>query len=240
MAARHGSRPPRSPRGGNYASAARVELPPSLSEHVCQVLREDILAGRLVGGERLTEALVIERTGASRTPVREGLRRLEAEGLVLSHRSRGTYVTYRLSANEATLIYEVRLTLEPFLTRLCAERITDAELAGIEDVLGRFAEVIDDEPAVAGQLDAEFHLSIYEASGSQLISVLRGYWSRLQLELSRRVYATEVPRRFLREHQDIFEALSAGDGDLAAERMRKHVEHGRSVLQRGFKAAPGE
>lgn len=240
MAARHGSRPPRSPRGGNYASAARVELPPSLSEHVCQVLREDILAGRLVGGERLTEALVIERTGASRTPVREGLRRLEAEGLVLSHRSRGTYVTYRLSANEATLIYEVRLTLEPFLTRLCAERITDAELAGIEDVLGRFAEAIDDEPAIAGQLDAEFHLSIYEASGSQLISVLRGYWSRLQLELSRRVYATEVPRRFLREHQDIFEALSAGDGDLAAERMRKHVEHGRSVLQRGFKAAPGE
>jgi DNA-binding GntR family transcriptional regulator len=211
-----------------------------LSEHVCQVLREDILAGRLVGGERLTEALVIERTGASRTPVREGLRRLEAEGLVLSHRSRGTYVTYRLSANEATLIYEVRLTLEPFLTRLCAERITDAELAGIEDVLGRFAEAIDDEPAIAGQLDAEFHLSIYEASGSQLISVLRGYWSRLQLELSRRVYATEVPRRFLREHQDIFEALSAGDGDLAAERMRKHVEHGRSVLQRGFKAAPGE
>ena len=134
----------------------------------------------------------------------------------------------------------MRLTLEPFLTRLCAERVTEAELTGIEDVLGRFAQAIDDEPAIAGQLDAEFHLSIYEASGSQLISVLRGYWSRLQLELSRRVYATEVPRRFLREHQDIFEALSSGDGDLAAERMRKHVEHGRSALQRGFKTAPAD
>ena len=95
MAARKGSTHPRKPPGGSYGAAARVELPPSLSEHVCQVLRDDILAGRLVGGERLTEALVIERTGASRTPVREGLQRLEAEGLVLSHRSRGTYVTYR-------------------------------------------------------------------------------------------------------------------------------------------------
>jgi DNA-binding GntR family transcriptional regulator len=217
---------------------ARVELPPSLSEHVCQVLRDDILAGRLAPGERLTEAVAIERTGASRTPVREGLRRLEAEGLVISHRSRGTYVTYRLSSEEATLIYDVRLALEPYLTKLAAARATPVELGAIKAVLDRFAEAIDDDPSVAGQLDADFHLSIYEASGSQLMSVLRGYWSRLQLELSRRVYSTEVPRRFLREHLVIFDALSAGDGTLAAERMHKHIEHGRSALQRGFKSNP--
>jgi DNA-binding GntR family transcriptional regulator len=213
---------------------APVELPPSLSEHVSHVLRDDILAGRLAPGERLTEALAIERTGASRTPVREGLRRLEAEGLVISQRSRGTYVTYRLSAEEASLIYDVRLALEPYLTRLAAERAAPAELAAIEAVLGRFSEALDDEPSVAGQLDADFHLSIYEASGSELMSVLRGYWSRLQLELSRRVYSTEVPRRFLLEHEAIFDALKAGDGTGAAERMRKHVEHGRAALQRAF------
>jgi DNA-binding GntR family transcriptional regulator len=216
----------------------RVELPPSLSEHVCQVLRDDILAGRLAPGERLTEAVAIERTGASRTPVREGMRRLEAEGLVISHRSRGTYVTYRLSGEEATLIYDVRLTLEPYLTKLAAERATQGELGAIKAVLDRFAEALDDDPSVAGQLDADFHVSIYEASGSQLMSVLRGYWSRLQLELSRRVYSTEVPRRFLREHVAIFEALSAGDAALAAERMHKHIEHGRSALQRGFLSDP--
>jgi DNA-binding GntR family transcriptional regulator len=220
------------------AVVVRVELPPSLSEHVCQVLRDDILAGRLAPGERLTEAVAIERTGASRTPVREGMRRLEAEGLVISHRSRGTYVTYRLSSEEATLIYDVRLTLEPYLTKLAAERATQGELGAIKGVLDRFAEALDADPAVAGQLDADFHLSIYEASGSQLMSVLRGYWSRLQLELSRRVYSTEVPRRFLREHVAIFEALSGGDAVLAAERMHKHIEHGRSALQRGFMSDP--
>jgi DNA-binding GntR family transcriptional regulator len=218
----------------DVAAAARVGLPPSLSEHVCQVLRDDILAGRLTPGDRLTEALVIERTGASRTPVREGLRRLEAEGLVISHRSRGTYVTYRLSKEEASLIYDVRLALEPYLTKLAAERATPVELAGIRDVLDRFSEAIDADAAVAGQLDADFHLSIYEASRSQLMSVLRGYWSRLQLELSTRVYSTEVPRRFLREHVGIYDALAAGDGALAAERMHKHVDHGRNVLQRAF------
>jgi DNA-binding GntR family transcriptional regulator len=166
--------------------------------------------------------------------VREGLRRLEAEGLVISHRSRGTYVTYRLSKEEASLIYDVRLALEPYLTQLAAERATPAELAGIRDVLDRFSEALEADPAVAGQLDADFHLSIYEASGSQLMSVLRGYWSRLQLELSTRVYATEVPRRFLREHVSIYDALASGDGALAAERMHKHVEHGRAALQRGF------
>jgi DNA-binding GntR family transcriptional regulator len=215
-------------------AVARVGLPPSLSEHVCQVLRDDILAGRLAPGERLTEALAIERTGASRTPVREGLRRLEAEGLVISHRSRGTYVTYRLSSEEASLIYDVRLALEPYLTRLAAERATAAELASIGHVLERFEQALDADPSVAGQLDADFHVTIYEASRSQLMSVLRGYWSRLQLELSRRVYATEVPRRFLREHVAILDALRSGDGELAAERMRKHIEHGRAALQRGF------
>jgi DNA-binding GntR family transcriptional regulator len=229
---RRASTPLRAPE--QDAAAARVGLPPSLSEYVCQVLRDDILAGRLAPGERLTEAVAIERTGASRTPVREGLRRLEAEGLVISHRSRGTYVTYRLSKEEANLIYDVRLALEPYLTRLAAERATEAELAAIERVLDRFGQAIDADPSVAGQLDADFHVTIYEASGSQLMSVLRGYWSRLQLELSLRVYTTELPRRFLREHVGIQDALRSGDGELAAERMRKHIEHGRTALQRGF------
>ena len=53
----------------------------------------------------------------------------------------------------------------------------------------RFVDALDDaEPREAGQLDADFHLAIYEASGSELLSVLRGYWTRLQLELSERVY----------------------------------------------------
>ena len=145
------------------------ERPPSLSEHVCLVIREDILTGRQPAGARLTEAMVMERTGVSRTPVREGLRTLEGEGLVITYRSRGTFVTYRLTPAEALLLYEVRLVLEPHLARLGAERMTPELLASVENVLARFVDALDAaEAREAGQLDADFHLTIYEASGSEL------------------------------------------------------------------------
>ena len=211
-----------------------VERPPSLAEHVCRVLREDILAGRLAPGERVTEARAEMRTGVSRTPVREGIRKLEAEGLVISYRGRGTYVAYRLSPDEAMLIYDCRLILEPFLTRLAAERMTPEALGTVRLVLDRFCAALDGDPREAGQLDADFHLAIYETSRSELINVLRGYWSRIQLELSERVYKTEVPRRFTREHIGIFEALERRDAQAAAERMHRHILHGRRALMKGF------
>lgn len=219
----------------------RAERPPSFSEHVCQVLREEIVSGRLPGGARLTEAFVMERTGVSRTPVREGLRRLEGEGLVITHRSRGTFVTYRLTGGEALLVYDVRLVLEPHLTRLAAERMTADVLASVHAVLDRFDAALDGaDPREAGQLDADFHLTIYEASGSELLNVLRGYWSRLQLELSERVYTTELPRGFVREHRGILAALQRGDAQLAQERMAAHIEHGRSTLAKGVRDAARE
>lgn len=224
--------------GAAQSSAARATRPASFSEYVCDVLREDIRSGALAPGSRITEASIMERTGVSRTPVREGLRRLEAEGLVVTHRSRGTFVTYRLTAEEALLVYDVRLSLEPYLTRLAAERMTADGLAYIRVVLDRFEAAIDGvDPREGGKLDAEFHLGIYDVSGSELLSVLRGYWSRLQLELSERVYTTELPRRFLREHRGIMDALGQGDGPTAAERMAAHISHGRTVMSRSLKVA---
>jgi DNA-binding GntR family transcriptional regulator len=230
----------RAPRYGlrrhDEADGIRPQRPPSLAEHVCRVLRDDILSGRLPAGARLTEAMVMERTGVSRTPVREGLRTLEGEGLVVTYRSRGTFVTYRLTPEEALLIYDVRLVLEPHLTALAAERMTSESLATVEDVLARFVDALDAaEPGEAGQLDADLHLAIYEASGSELLSVLRGYWTRLQLELSARVYTAELPRRFLDEHLSIFEALKDGDAARARKEMRVHLEHGRTTIAKALK-----
>jgi DNA-binding GntR family transcriptional regulator len=226
------------PNDGHLADEPAVPRPPSLAEHVRRVMRDDIVTGRLAPGERLTEAELIKRTGVSRTPVRDGVRRLEAEGLVVSYRGRGTYVAFRLTPEEALLIYDCRLVLEPYLTRRAAERITPEALATIKDVLDRFQEAIGADPAEAGRLDAQFHLAIYEASRSELTSVLRGYWSRIQLELSERVYSEEVPRRFVPEHVEIFEALQSGDAERAGRTMHEHLVHGRRTLERAFRASP--
>jgi DNA-binding GntR family transcriptional regulator len=220
------------------AAVARPKRPPSYSEHVCEVLRDDILSGRLPGGSRLTEAYVMERTGVSRTPVREGLRRLEAEGLVTTHRHRGAFVTLRLTGPEALLVYDVRLVLEPQLTRLSAERMTPEDLGAIREILDRFE--VASEPADASRIDADFHMTIYEASGSELLNVLRGYWTRIQLELSERVYTTEVPRRFVREHRTIVRALERGDAQGAEQSMASHIEHGRRTLLKSLASRTGE
>src|SRR3954469_8789823 len=100
------------------ARLSPIAKPPSLAEHVVQILRDDILSGRLAPGERLTESTIMARTGVSRTPVREGLRALEAEGLVVSRRGRSSHITSRLTPEEAALVYECRLVLEPYLTGL--------------------------------------------------------------------------------------------------------------------------
>ncbi|HEX6021710.1 MAG TPA: GntR family transcriptional regulator [Solirubrobacter sp.] len=228
------------PPPSESAPLSRVELPPSLPEYVCRLLRDDILSGALTPGERITEAQVIERTGVSRTPVREGLRMLEAEGLVVSHRGRGTYVGYRLAADEALLIYDVRLIVEPHLTKLAAERMTAEDLASVRYALAEFAKAVDSGPRLAGQRDADLHLAIYDASRSELRSVLRGYWSRMQLELSERVYTTELPNRFIREHEEIVDALESGDGDRASECMSRHIAHGRDVIDKAIRTEKGE
>ena len=85
---------------------------------------------------------------------------------------------------------------------------------------------MDHGPKEASRLDAEFHLSIYDLSDSQLTSILRTYWSRIQLELSEHVYVAEEPRNFMQDHREIFVALSAGDAAEAEARMRAHIEHG--------------
>jgi DNA-binding GntR family transcriptional regulator len=230
---------PRNRTGARHDDLPDVppERPPSLAEHVRNVIRGDILNGRQEAGSRLTEAMVMERTRVSRTPVREGLRALESEGLVITYRSRGTFVTYRMTPEEALLLYQVRLVLEPHLAGLAAQRITPEALAMTEAVLDRFVEAMDGaDPREAGQLDADFHIAVYEASGSELLSVLRGYWARLQLELSERVYTTELPRQFADEHREILDALRTGDSDRARDGMKTHLEHGRAVLMKALAA----
>lgn len=74
-------------------------------------------------------------------------------------------------------------------------------------------------------------------SGSELLNVLPGYWSRLQL-LSERISATEMPRRVVLEHRGILAVLERGDGELAGDRMRAHIEHGRRTRVRSLHDGP--
>lgn len=220
----------------NDMSLPEVKPPPALAEHVRRVVRQDILDGRFQPDDRITEVAVMRRTGVSRTPVREGLRMLQLEGLVVFKRGRGTYVARHLSHEEALLIYGLRLQLEPYLTRLAVERMTATTLRYLTELVDEFGQGVTRKVSVheLARIDTELHDTIYRASDSDLYNVFTSYWSRLQAQLTRHVYSIEEPQVFSHEHSTIIAAVEQGDAAVASEAMAKHIAHGRDILRDSF------
>ena len=213
-----------------------VPKPPTLAEHARLILREDILRGRLAPGERLSEADITARTGVSRTPVREAMRLLHAEGLVTAERGRGTYVARRLSRDDAMVVYRCRLLIEPPMTRAAAANATPADVRRLEEILHRFRDELrgDRDTRTISSIDAEFHIAIYEASKSELLAIFRSYWAKLQLQLSALVYSREDPERYCAEHDAILDAIRDRDGTTAARIMTQHIERGKLRVEESF------
>jgi DNA-binding GntR family transcriptional regulator len=209
-----------------------VARPPSLAEHIRQVLAADIRAGRVKPGEHLAETEIMRRTGVSRTPVREAVQLLQAEGLVVVSPNRGARVARPLTREEALTIYACRLVIEPSMAALAAERVGRAELAQLDALTAEFGRELAGELSVArfSDVDRRFHDLVYAASDSPLLSVFRAYWNRLQVDLTRMVYEREAPRAFHAEHLEILGHLRAADAAATERAMRDHIEHGREVL----------
>ncbi len=214
-------------------AARHIDPPPSMAEHVRQVLRLDILEGRLKPGDRIIETVVAERTQVSRTPVREGLRLLESEGLIMSRRSRGYYVATPLSQEDVIVLYEARLVIEPHLTAKAALAASPAQLQGIAAALARLTERIPLADTVElSELDANFHRAVYAASASPLAGLFDLYWSHINsYRLTEVIYRAEDPRHFQIEHASILESLRLGDAARAAARMADHIRHGEEVIR---------
>lgn len=212
-------------------------------EHVHRLLERAIIDGRLAPGERITEVELAQRLAVSRTPVREAIRVLEAQGLVIRRRGRGTHIAPRTTFEEASAIYRARVPVESYLTALAAERISARELRSLSHLQSEFRAALTkagapDRSAMVAA-DSEFHLTIYRASQSALISIVRSYWSRYLRELSDEVYRSVPPDRFADQHDRIIDALQARDADLAQERMTAHIESSYEAFVLSARAATG-
>ena len=211
----------------------------SKSDMVTARLRELILVGELKPGEQLRQRQLSARLGVSQTPVREALRRLESEGLVVSDAFRGSTVAEaRMGATEEN--YQVRAALEGLGATLAANVITDEQLTHLEELHQRLTAVTDDHEAYA-QLNREFHFSIYSYANSPLLlSLMRLLWASMP-------GGPQVLRSHAEsadQHAELLDALRSGDGVRAGEVTRQHIlgsahldpVHGRSPAGRGLPA----
>jgi len=216
---------------GKRLSPIQLDLYQPLREVVYETLREAIRSGVLAPGERLMEIQVAEELGVSRTPVREAIRRLEAEGLVVMIPRRGTYVS-DMSLRDISDVFEIREALEVLAVSLAAARITDDELEELERMMVELDEVIgknDIEGLV--EVDIRFHMKIYEASRNvRLISIL----SNLREQTTRfRMTSMSTPGRMqntMEEHRAIVEALGDRDPEEAGRVTHEHLANAEAIL----------
>lgn len=189
-------------------------------------LRSAILDGTLQPGSLLDQGLIAERLGISTTPVREALRRLEAEHLVVAEAHRDAIVA-RLSLDELHHLYAVRLVLDPLAARLAAQEADSERLSRIE------ALAMPDSGGALAQVRAnrEFHRLIYTASGNPILGqTLDSLWNRCDRYRFLLVESPDEPLEDLEEHHEIAGQLRNRNAEACYSLMHSHVSESYKKL----------
>lgn len=218
----------------------------ALVDKLASQLHARVLSGELPSGTRLRQEALAEEFGVSRTPVREALRKLQAGGLVELQPHRGAVVR-GLSSREIRDAYEVRAALEALAAQLAAERISRGQLQRLNHAQGEFRaalertvarrqggrEVGDREIRLWGSANDEFHQTIHEASGNEvLVGALADLHRNFPRDLSRLVVSesTAMLEANVREHEAILVALARHDSKAAHELMQRHVARAGNLV----------
>jgi len=217
---------------------ANLQEHPSLQEKVYDHLKQAILAGEVQPGERLLETHLARSLGVSRIPVREAIRKLEREGLVVAFPRRGVYAS-SLSVRDVDEVYTVRAVLEGLAARLAAEHRTDEQLLRLDAIVTEMAGQARRGDSVGlFTTGRRFHEVVLEASDNAKLALLMDL-IRSQVERIRKL-RMQVSRRTRDVHEEyasIRDAIRLRDGARAEVEMRAHVEWPRLDLLRMMHAA---
>ena len=210
---------------------------PSAAENAYASLRGDILNGALAPNTRLTEMMIADRLGLSRTPVREAIKRLIMEGFVSRAPGEGLRVV-GLRADEIEQIFQARLMLETYATRRAAQFATQeqiCELHVLADVITACTPPRDDaDLKQLSECNAQFHSRIMEAAKAPRIRNMLAAAINLGLVLrTYRLYSERDLIRSSRHHHEIAEAIEARAPEWAASVMASHLQAALAVAMRG-------
>ena len=213
----------------------RLDAYKPLREIVSDALRQAIRDGVLPPGERLMEIPLAEELGVSRTPIREAIRILEQEGLVVMIPRRGTYVA-DMSLKDVTEVFELRSILEELAAELAAERITNEEIEALEQHLVEIGNYMNENNLdKVVQADILFHEILYKASrNDRLVEMINNL--REQTLRFRTLSMSQTGRlaKTWDEHRQLVEAISDRDVERARQIARIHMEESEKTLLEGM------
>ena len=184
-----------------------------LRDVVFHTLRRGIMQGDLKPGERLMEIKLANRLGVSRTPIREAIRMLELEGLVV-------------------MMLEVRIGLEELAVKFACQRITEEQLEGLHQASRRFERaVLAEDLTELAEADVEFHDLVYKATANdrlvQLLNNIREQMYRYRVEYLK---DEEIRASLVQEHDELLERLRERDMEGAKRVTQKHIERQQDYI----------
>lgn len=205
--------------------------PEGLVEFVASTVRDRILGGEYPLGSRLDQRRLAEALGVSVVPVREGLRGLQAEGLVVTLPNRGSYVA-TLSRSELGEVFALRELLDPLAVERGVAGIDAESLAELESIFAELrAAIAAREYDEVSRLSRQFHFLIY-ARGDQpvLFGIVEGLRNRSAVYASFCVRVPGYVESALVDHEAILDACRSNDGARAANHMRSHVQRAATTV----------
>ncbi len=199
--------------------------PRALYEEVAELLRQRIFRRDLEPGSWIDEVKLAQEYGISRTPLREALKVLAAEGLVTMKVRRGAYVT-EVSEQDLAEVYHLLSLLESDAAAVVAQRATDAQLRELQSLHGELEAAVGDHEHFFA-LNERFHMRLLELAGNrwrnQMVADLRKV---MKLHRHNSLLKSGRVDESLREHREVVEAIVRRDGEAAMQRMREHFANG--------------
>lgn len=203
-----------------------------LKEYVYQELKNKLISNQFKPGERIWEEHLAEELGVSRTPVREAINQLVAEGFIENKPRKGIFAA-EITKDELKKMLDVRIALESLAIRECCKNITETEMKELDSIYNTFAEALEKKDySKASQWDSEIHrfiakvadnkkLTAYVNDIQDVFAYTRGYnikWTK------------EKSDRSIKEHKKIVEAIKDRNEQIAIDIVRKDIDSMRELL----------
>lgn len=199
-----------------------------LRDVVFENLREAILNAKLTPGQRLMEVQLAETLGVSRTPIREAIRKLELEGLVVMIPRKGAYVA-DMSIKDISEVLEIRGSLEGLAAYLASERMTDEDIKNLEKISKEITKEKDIDEIL--KKDVEFHEYIFKSTNNKrLHQLINSLWEQVYRFRVSYISDNESIDNIINEHKLIIEAIKNRDCELAQKYAKQHIEKAEQFM----------
>lgn len=218
----------------------KTSVPGSISDHVFQALRKQILLGELKPGERLLVLDIAKQFDISQAPVREALERLKQEGLIIGRNNKGSIVA-DITLEEIRDVYAIRMLVEGYAVRETMASINPTELQYLRSLLQEMQHSSETRDSVRiVELDMDFHEFFYKRCGNEL---LYDMWRKMRSKLVRFIAITNMnysPDVTVDTHSSLLAALESGDVEETVRQFLQSLQFNEnSQFYQQFKA-PGK